>query len=421
MTLTCTEDQTLPDPLSELEYSPTSKNIQVLAIPMIERTRILTLYGFAKILVSIVLVIGPMNIQAQVAAPSAPSLNAKGYLLTDFNSGRVLASKDADEILEPASITKLMTAYAVFRAIKSGQINLDDEVLVSEKAWRTSGSRMFIEVGSRVPVKELLPGMIVQSGNDASVALAEYVAGTEESFAEIMNQLAAELGMTRTRYRNSTGLPAEDHFTTASDIAKLASALIKEFPDYYNWYSQKQFTYNGITQGNRNALLWRDDSVDGMKTGYTENAGYCLVSSAERDGMRLISVVLGTKSPAARANESQALLNYGFRFFETHLLWEEGQVLKSERVWKGTAKSTDLIVNETVYATVPRGGWTNVETEMLVPSKLIAPINGNKALGSVVAIVDEQSVAEADVFSSATIDAGGILDTAWDEVLLWFE
>ena len=358
---------------------------------------------------------------AQVTAPSAPSLNAKGYLLTDFNSGRVLASKNADELLEPASITKLMTAYAVFRAIKSGQISLDDEVLISEKAWRTQGSRMFVEVNTRVPVSELLPGMIVQSGNDASVALAEFVAGTEESFAEIMNQLAAELGMTSTRYLNSTGLPAEGHITSAADIAKLAAALIREFPDYYEWYSQKQFTYNGITQSNRNALLWRDDSVDGMKTGYTENAGYCLVSSAERDGMRLISVVLGTKSPAARANESQALLNYGFRFFETHLLWEAGEVLSNERVWKGAEEQTELVLRNTVYATVPRGGWDNVETQMLMPSRLVAPIDGEKALGTVVAVIEGETVAEANVYSSRAIDAGSLLQTAWDEVLLWFE
>jgi len=369
----------------------------------------------------VLVLIFPALTSAQIAAPSAPALNAKGYLLVDFNSGRTLASQNPDEILEPASITKLMTAYAVFRAIKSGQISMDDEVLVSKKAWRTPGSRMFIEVDSRVPVRDLLPGMIIQSGNDASVALAEHVAGTEEAFAEIMNQLANELGMTRTRYRNSTGLPADDHFTTASDISKLASALIHEFPDYYQWYSQKQFTYNGITQGNRNALLWRDESVDGMKTGYTENAGYCLVSSAERDGMRLISVVLGTKSPAARANESQALLNYGFRFFETHKLWEKGEVIATERVWKGTEDMTDLVVNETVFATVPRGSWQKVETQQLIPTQLVAPISAEKALGSVVALVNDETVAEAYVFSARTIDAGGLLDTAWDEVLLWFE
>jgi D-alanyl-D-alanine carboxypeptidase (penicillin-binding protein 5/6) len=358
---------------------------------------------------------------AQISAPSAPALGAKGYLLLDFDSGQVLASKNPDERLDPASITKLMTAYAVFRAIKSGQIGIDDEVLVSEKAWRTPGSRMFIEVGTRVPVRDLLPGMIVQSGNDASVALAEYVAGTEDSFAQVMNQLAAELGMTNTSYRNSTGLPAEGHYTSASDIAKLATALIKEFPDYYKWYSQREFSYNGITQGNRNSLLWRDDTVDGIKTGYTENAGYCLVSSAKRDGMRLISVVLGTKSPSARANESQALLNYGFRFFETQLLWDQGEVIESARVWKGSEENTDLIVRDAVYVTVPRGSIEQLETSVKIPGKLIAPVSTGEPVGRVIATVNNEQLTEAGIYSSKSIPAGSFVQTTWDEVLLWFE
>jgi D-alanyl-D-alanine carboxypeptidase (penicillin-binding protein 5/6) len=375
----------------------------------------------ARLFVAFIITTAPLLLHAQVAAPSAPDLNAKGYMLVDFNSGRVLAEKNANERLDPASITKLMTAYAVFRAIKSGQLSLEDEVLVSEKAWRTPGSRMFIEVGNRVPVEKLLPGMIIQSGNDASVALAEHVAGTEATFAEIMNQLAAELGMTNTNYQNSTGLPAEDHYTSAADIIKLASALIREFPDYYRWYSQKQFTYNGITQGNRNALLWRDETVDGMKTGYTENAGYCLVSSAEREGMRLISVVLGTKSPAARANESQALLNYGFRFFETHLLWGKNEIIDNVRVWKGTEEGTSLIVTEPVYATIPSGSFERIEMEKMVPSQIIAPVVASEALGIISARVGEETVATAQLFSSKSVDEGSLLQIAWDEVLLWFE
>jgi D-alanyl-D-alanine carboxypeptidase (penicillin-binding protein 5/6) len=358
---------------------------------------------------------------AQIAAPSPPTLNAKGYLLTDFRSGSALASKNADERLEPASITKLMTAYAVFRAIKSGQIAITDEVLVSEKAWKTPGSRMFIEVNTRVPVELLLPGMIVQSGNDASVALAEHVAGTEETFAEVMNQLAAELGMTNTHYRNSTGLPAENHYTSAADIAKLAGALIREFPDYYRWYSQKEFSYNGITQGNRNALLWRDETVDGMKTGYTENAGYCLVSSAERDGMRLISVVLGTKSPAARANESQALLNYGFRFYESSLLWDQGEVITDARVWKGDRESTSLIVKEAVYITVPRGAQGEIETSIVLPDQLIAPLDIDTAVGQVRAVVGSEIVSEQAIYSAEAIPEGSLMQTTWDEILLWLE
>jgi D-alanyl-D-alanine carboxypeptidase (penicillin-binding protein 5/6) len=363
----------------------------------------------------------PLALNAQVAAPSPPALGAKGYLLVDYNSGQILASKNEDERLDPASITKLMTAYVVFRAINSGQIALDDEVRISEKAWKTPGSRMFVEVGTRVPVQMLLPGMIIQSGNDASVALAEHVAGTEESFAEIMNQLAAELGMTNTNYRNATGLPADDHYTSASDIAKLAAALIREFPDYYRWYSQKEFSYNGITQGNRNALLWRDESVDGIKTGYTESAGYCLVSSAERDGMRLISVVLGTKSAAARANESQTLLNYGFRFFETRLLWEQGQIVATERVWKGAVESADLIVANPVYATVPRGALDQLTTEISIPGKLVAPIWADEPVGMVRALIGSDILREAKLYSAQPVESGSLLQTTWDEVLLWFE
>ncbi len=363
----------------------------------------------------------PQLAAAQIAAPSPPKLNASAFLLLDFASGRVLASQNPDAALDPASITKLMTAYAVFRAIKSGQVSLDDEVLVSEKAWRTPGSRMFIEVGTRVTVEELLPGMIVQSGNDASVALAEHVAGTEETFAEIMNQLARELGMSQTNYRNSTGLPAEGHVTSATDIAKLASALIREFPDYYRWYSQKEYTYNGITQGNRNALLWRDESVDGMKTGYTESAGYCLVSSAERDDMRLIAVVLGTKSPAARANESQALLNYGFRFFESHKLWEAGEVITDARVWKGTTDGTSLVVREPVYVTVPRGAFDSLETELELPANIVAPLSTSQPVGQARAKLGIDTIVSVPVYSATDIEAGGLLSTAWDELLLWFE
>ncbi len=363
----------------------------------------------------------PQLAAAQIAAPAPPTLNANAYLLLDFASGRVLASQSADAALDPASITKLMTAYAVFRAIKSGQVSLDDEVLVSENAWRTPGSRMFIEVGTRVTVRELLPGMIVQSGNDASVALAEHVAGTEATFADVMNQLARELDMTDTNYLNSTGLPAEGHVTSARDIAKLATALIREFPDYYRWYSQKEYTYNGITQGNRNALLWRDPTVDGMKTGYTESAGYCLVSSAQRDDMRLIAVVLGTKSPAARANESQALLNYGFRFFESHRLWDAGEVVSDARVWKGATDQTSLVVRDPVYVTVPRGSFASVETELELPANITAPLSTAQPVGEARAKLGIDTLVSVPIYSASDIAAGSLISTAWDELLLWFE
>ena len=314
-----------------------------------------------------------------------------------------------------------MTAYAAFRALASGQIELSDQVLVSEKAWRTAGSRMFIEVGTRVSVDELLQGMIVQSGNDASVALAEHLAGTEDVFAQVMNQYAAELGMTNTQYRNATGLPAEDHFTSAADIARLATAIIREFPEYYGWYSQKEFTYNSITQKNRNALLWRDPSVDGMKTGMTDAAGYCLVSSADRDGMRLISVVLGTKSPSARARDSTALLNYGFRFFETRLLYPAGDSVTEARVWKGNAEMTNLGLQNDLYVTIPRGSYGQLESKVELMERLIAPVDRSTRLGTVQVRLDQQTVAEANLFALNSIDEGTLWQIAKDSILLWFE
>lgn len=378
--------------------------------------------GFLAVLFAgLITIAGTTAAFAQVAAPAAPQLSARSYILIDFDSGRVLAEKNPDERLEPASITKLMTAYAVFRAIASGQINLTDEVTISEKAWRTEGSRMFVEVGKRVPVEQLLPGMIIPSGNDASVALAEYVGGTEETFAQVMNDLAAELGMTNSHFLNSTGLPMDDHYTSARDIATLARTLIREFPDYYRWYSQREFSFNGITQGNRNTLLGRDDAVDGMKTGWTESAGFCLVASAKRNNMRLISVVLGTDSATIRANESQALLNYGFRFFETKQTWEAGAVISNERVWKGAEPAVDLVVRDPVFATVPSGNLAEVKTVIDIPAKLMAPLDENVPIGTVTATIDGTTVAEAKLFAAQSVPEGGFLDTTWDEILLFFE
>ncbi len=306
--------------------------------------------------------------------PAPPVIGAKSYLVIDANTGHEVASLKPDVRLAPASLTKLMTAYVVFRALGDGRIALDDQVAVSEKAWRTEGSRMFIEVGSRVSVEELLLGMIVQSGNDASVALAEHVAGTEAVFAEMMTQAAREIGMHSSSFRNATGLPNDEHFTTARDMAIVAKAIVQDFPEYYDWYSVKEYEYNGISQKNRNSLLWRDDSVDGMKTGMTDDAGYCLVSSAERDGMRLISVVLGTASARARIDGSQALLNYGFRFYETRLLYRAGEKVADTKVWKASKEMTPLGVAEDLYITIPRGKFDKVESTLNMPSTVLAPI-----------------------------------------------
>ncbi|MEW8156302.1 MAG: D-alanyl-D-alanine carboxypeptidase family protein, partial [Candidatus Thiodiazotropha endolucinida] len=297
---------------------------------------------------------------AAVPTPAPPDVAASGYLLVDFHSGKVLAEKGAGNRLEPASLTKIMTAYAVFRELKQGNINLEDNVLISEKAWRTPGSRMFIEVGKKVKVIDLVKGMIIQSGNDACVALAEHIAGSEATFAELMNNIARELGMTNTHFTNSTGLPDDDHYTTPADIAKVAAATIRDFPEYYLWYSDRSFVFNDITQHNRNKLLWRDNSVDGIKTGHTEAAGYCLVASAQRESMRLISVVMGTKGEEARAQASQSLLNYGFRFYETHQLYTAGEVLNRARIWKGDKEKLPLGLSQDLNVTIPRHQYQNL-------------------------------------------------------------
>lgn len=377
---------------------------------------------FVRILLTIaVMALPPCMAHAQTPIPAAPGLGARAYLLQDLHSGWRLAAKNENERLDPASITKLMTAYIVFRAIRSGQISLDDQVLVSEKAWRTAGSRMFIEVDTRVSVEGLLQGMIIQSGNDASVALAEHLAGTEAMFVQLMNQYALELEMQDTQYQNCTGLPVKNHFTSAADIAKLATAIIREFPEYYRWYSQKEFTYNDISQKNRNSLLWRDPSVDGMKTGMTDAAGYCLVSSALRDGMRLIAVVLGTKSTMARTNDSQALLNYGFRFFETRLLYAAGGPVAETRVWKGDTENADLGLMNDLYVTIPRGSYDQLRAEIDLPEQVIAPVRQTAQLGVVRINLDQEILAEANLFALNAIDEGTLWQIARDSVLLWFE
>ncbi len=360
-------------------------------------------------------------VQAATPIPKPPEVGAKGYLVEDFLSGQAIAEKNADEPLEPASITKLMSAYVVFTEIRDGSLSLSDKVRISEKAWRTPGSRMFVEVNSQVTVADLIKGMIIESGNDATVALAEQVAGSEDSFAALMNQHAQRLGMTHTHFVNSTGLPDKEHYTTARDIVRVARALIKEFPEYYRWYSEKKFTYNDITQYNRNKLLWRDESVDGMKTGHTESAGYCLVTSAERDGMRLISVVLGTKSEEARADASQSLLNYGFRFFETHKLYDAGKKLTSSRVWKGSTENVDLGLSDTLYVTIPRGEYKHLDASMQLHEKIIAPVSNGQALGDVVIRLGDQTVADKNLVALQPVAEGSFWQRIVDEALLYFE
>jgi len=353
--------------------------------------------------------------------PNPPALDASSYFLIDFDSGRVLAEKNPDDPVEPASITKLMTTYLVDKAIADGDVALDDMVTISEKAWRMQGSKMFVEVGKQVSVDELLKGLIIQSGNDASVALAEHVGGSESAFAGYMNHQAKLLGMTNTNYVNSTGWPHENHYSSARDIATLTRALIDDFPESYRYHKEREYTFNKIRQFNRNRLLWRDESVDGVKTGHTEAAGYCLVASAERDQMRLISVVLGTKSDKARTQASQSLLNYGFRYFETHKLYRVDEVLKATRIWYGAQEQVSLGVGKDVFITIPRGRYGDLDASMEIDSEISAPISRGQTLGQVNIKLDGEVILSEAIVAMQAVDEGSLLDRAMDSVKLMFK
>ena len=334
--------------------------------------------------------------------PDPPDFDVKSYILMDFHSGAVIARKNADMVVEPASITKLMTGYLVYEALAKGDISLDDEVDVSEHAWKTEGSRMFIEVGSKVKLNDLLLGMVVQSGNDASVALAEHIAGSESLFADFMNRKAADLGMTLSNFSNATGLPAPEHRMAARDIALLSQALIKDFPEHYAMYSVKEFSYNNIMQHNRNRLLWRDGSVDGLKTGYTRAAEYCLAASATRGDMRLISVLLGSKNDKARLVQTEELFDYGFRFFSTQRLYQAMQPIHDVRVWGGERKFLQIGVRGDFYVTFPRGTENKIEIESRLVEEINAPVVKMQPLGTIqVSYADftrqEQLLALSDV------------------------
>ena len=351
--------------------------------------------------------------------PAAPQLGAKSYLLVDFNSNRILVEHNADMPVEPASITKMMTAYVVFSELDQGNITLEETVVISEKAWRTGGSRMFIEPNMQVSMEDLIRGMVIQSGNDASVALAEHVAGSEDAFAGLMNHYAELLGMTSTNFVNSTGLPDPDHYTTARDISALSAATIRDFPDYYPWYSEKEFTFNGIRQHNRNTLLWRDPAIDGLKTGHTEAAGYCLAASAKRDGMRLVSTVMGSASESSRASESQTLLNYGFRFFETVQLYEAGQELASARVWKGLSEEVTLGLSEPLFVTIPRGRYEDLEAQVKMEPQLSAPLETGQVIGTINVQLGSELIASRDLVTLSAVEEAGFFGSAWDSMRLW--
>ena len=361
---------------------------------------------------------------AQAAAlpvPKPPSTGAKSFIIQDFNSGEILAESRSIESVEPASITKLMTAYVIFNELASGNIALNDMVTISEKAWRTEGSRMFIKVNSRVSLEDLIMGMIIQSGNDATVALAEHVAGTEDAFVGLMNQMAAKLGMSGTHFENSVGMPGQDHFTTATDLGILTRALIRDFPEYYKYYSIKEFTWNKITQGNRNILLTRDPSVDGVKTGHTESAGYCLIGSANRDGMRLIAVVTGADSKLKRADLVHSLLNYGFSNYITREVYPAGKVLQNVTIYKGEQEKVAVETSEGISLTVPRRSKADITQVLSVPDYVIAPVEAGQALGDIEFTVAGSSLGHYPLTTTAAVADGGIIDQLMGTIMLWFE
>jgi len=360
-------------------------------------------------------------LSAQAPVPQPPQINASSYILMDFNTGTVLAEREIDSRVEPASLTKLMTAYVIFKAIEEEQMSLNELVLVSERAWRTEGSRMFIEVGDQVRVDDLLRGMIIQSGNDASVALAEHLAGSEAAFANLMMYYADLLGMVGSSFMNATGLPDPNHYMTARDVATLAQAIISEFPNYYQLYSERSFTYNDIQQGNRNTLLRRDPSVDGLKTGYTDSAGYCLASSAIRDNMRLIAVVFGMNSAEARAEGSQVLLNYGFRFFETRRLINVNENVAEARILGGAPAYIPVGLGEEVFLTLPRGTYDDISVQVDINPDLWAPVDIGAQVGDIQILLNDSIVYENTLNALNSSEDAGYWQMLKDYVENWFQ
>ena len=353
--------------------------------------------------------------------PSAPTLAAKSYVLMDFNSGQLLVEQNPDMRVEPASITKLMTAYIIYAAMQRGDLKPDTMVNISEKAWRMQGSKMFVRVGAQVSVDDLLKGMIIQSGNDATIALAEHIAGSEEAFASMMNHEAQRMGLTGTHFTNSTGWPDANHYSTARDVAHLLAAVIRDFPEGYKRESQKEFMWNNIKQINRNRLLWRDPSVDGGKTGHTDSAGFCLVASAQREGMRLISVVLGAPTDAARAEQTAVLLNYGFRFFETRLVRKAGDVLDQPRIWKGAEKTAKLGVNRDFYVTTQRGKFDQLNLVLDITPNLAAPLAQDQVVGALRAKLGDKQENETPVVALVAVPEGGFIRRMMDSIILMFK
>lgn len=358
--------------------------------------------------------------QPLLPPPPAPQVDARGYVLVDYHSGQTLAGRNANERVEPASLTKLMTAYIAFTAIHQGRLSLAQTLPVSEKAWKAEGSRMFIAPNMQVTVDELLHGMIIQSGNDAAITLAEGIAGSEDAFAALMNQEAQRLGMKNTHFMNATGLPHPQHYSTPYDLSLLARAIIHDFPDFFKLYSIKEYRYNNINQPNRNQLLWRDPSVDGMKTGHTEAAGFCLVSTAKRQGMRLISVLVGASSDNLRTSESQKLLNYGFQFFESYRPYRKGQVLASLPMWKGSSRTLKAGLAEDMYVTVPRGQYPYIAASMVSKQPLLAPVSEGQAVGALRIALGDKVLTERPLVALESVGVANVFVRGWDSLRLLF-
>jgi len=366
-----------------------------------------------------------MTVSAAITpVPSPPRLAAKSYLLIDINSGRILAEKNIDEAIEPASITKLMTAYIVYKELEAGRLSLDEKVTMKKKTWRKwrlQGSTIYLQENQPATVEELLKGVIILSGNDATVALAEHIAGNENLFVDYMNQYAQALEMNDTRFMNSTGWPHKQHVTTAKDIATLAKAIINDFPEHYKLYVEKEYTFNDIRQYNRNKLLWRDKSVDGLKTGHTESAGFCLVASALRKDMRLVSVVLGTKSEKSRADVSQSLLSYGFRFFESNKLYGAGESLNETRVWLGEKENLSLGLMEDLHVTIPRGHYKHLDAVMDVNKDISAPVTKGEQMGTVRVMFNGDEILKKPLVALQTIDEGSFWQRTRDHIIQLFQ